>query len=288
MASGLLKAAISSIESTGDSLFAGLSDRSRESIKQAKNLIDQMSDEDNLDRFDEFSQKLMESLEQTYTSAAGCASNSKEQIWRQFHITRLTALCDIWKTFLDAVKCEIDPLVQQHVNQELYSSNIKSRCGCHHTAAAKAASMSTEEENIVRYAAGYVPFALLKKHERQRSEPSAFFVECLSGMAINGEESSLLEYTTEWVHRVNKGEIFDVNDTAFSLFREIELGMRDRLSAILKSSSVETDQKDQLVKLMCKDEDVQFYGSMLSVDIDTENNAAVLLREIVLVRSIQE
>ena len=151
-------------------------------------------------------------------SAAECAGNSNKQIWWQFHITRLTTLCDIWKMFLDAVKCEVDPLVQQHLNQELYSSIIKSRCSCYHTAAAKAASMSTEEENIVGYAAGYVPFTLLKKHERQRSKPSAFFVEYLSRMAINGEESSFSEYTTEWVHRVNRGDLFEVNDTHFPCF----------------------------------------------------------------------
>lgn len=79
-------------------------------------------------------------------------------------------------------------------------------------------------------------------------------------MAINDKESSFLEYTTEWVHRVNRGGLFEVNDTAFSLCREIELGMRDRLSAILKSSYVETDQKDQLVKLVCEDDNVQFTG----------------------------
>lgn len=181
MASGLLKAAVSSIYTTGDSPFSGLSDRSRESMKQAKNPIDQMSNEDNLDCFDEFSQKLMESLEQTYTSAAGCASNSKEQIWQQFHITRLTTLCDIWKTFLDAVKCEVDPLVQQHVNQELYSSIIKSRCGCHNTAAAKAASMSTEGENIVGYAAGYVRFTLQKNMRDRGPNPLHFLWNVLVG-----------------------------------------------------------------------------------------------------------
>ena len=53
------------------------------------------------------------------------------------------------------------------------------------------------------------------------------------------------------------------------------------VSSILKSSSVETDQKYRLVKLVCKDEDVQFYWSMLSIDIDTELNAALLLKEIV-------
>ena len=80
---------------------------------------------------------------------------------------------------------------------------------------------------------------------------------------------------------MNRGDLFEVNDTTFSLFREIELGMRDRLSAILESSSVEADQKDRLVKLVCEDDDVQFYWSMLSVDIDTEHNASLLLKEIV-------
>ena len=38
------------------------------------------------------------------------------------------------------------------------------------------------------------------------------------------------------VHKVNRGGLFEGNNTAFSLFCEIELTMRDRLSAILKSS----------------------------------------------------
>ena len=120
------------------------------------------------------------------------------EIWRQFHVKRPTTLCEIWGQLLDSLKFDIDPLVQQFVNQELYSSIIKSRCGCHCTIAGKSASMSIEEENIVRYAAGFVPFALLKRYERNVSTSSAFFVECLSGMAINGEESSFLEYTRDW------------------------------------------------------------------------------------------
>ena len=62
-------------------------------------------------------------------------------------------------------------------------------------------------------------------------------------MAVNGEESSL-EYTTEWVHNVNRGSQFEMNDAPFSLFCVTELCMRDRLSAILNARSAETDQKD--------------------------------------------
>lgn len=249
---------------------------------QAKQLIDKISDECNLDCFEEFSQKLIACLERTYSGAAeGCASNYKVQLWSQFHVKRLTTLCDMWRQFLDSLKFDVDPLVQQFVNQELYSSIIKSRCGCHRTIVGKSASMSIEEENIVRYAAGFVPFALLKRYERNVSTSSAFFVECLSGMAVTGEESSFLEYTRDWISKVNRGGLFEINDTAFSLFREIELAMRDRLGSILKSSTVERDQKDRLVQLVANDNDVQFYWSLLSIDIDSEDNAALLLKEIV-------
>ena len=42
----------------------------------------------------------------------------------------------------------------------------------------------------------------------------------------------------------------------FSLFHKIELGVCDRLSAILKLSSLETDQKERLLKLVYEDENV--------------------------------
>ena len=65
------------------------------------------------------------------------------------------------------------PLVQQYANQELYSGIIKSRrvCGTSPTGT-KAESISKEEENVVRYAARYVAFALLKKHEPTSSDTS--------------------------------------------------------------------------------------------------------------------
>ena len=44
---------------------------------------------------------------------------------------------------------------------------------------------------------------------------------------------------------------------------------------------MERDQKDQLVQLVADDNDVQFYWSLLSIGIDTEDNAALLLKEIV-------
>ena len=66
MASGLVRAAISSVF-TGDSMFSGHSERSKQAIEHAKHLIDKISDECNLDCFEEFSQKLIACLEQSYS-----------------------------------------------------------------------------------------------------------------------------------------------------------------------------------------------------------------------------
>ena len=75
--------------------------------------------------------------------------------------------------------------------------------------------ISPDEENIVRYASGYVPMILMKRYEGNISEKSTMFVECLSAMAVNGEESTILEYTSQWVSKVNQGALFEVNDTTF-------------------------------------------------------------------------
>ena len=68
----------------------------------------------------------------------------------------------------------------------------------------------------------------------------------------NGEESSYYEYTTEWVRIVNRARLFELNDTAYWLVREIKPCSRDRRHAMLKSSSVEPDQKVYLVTKQSK------------------------------------
>ena len=100
-------------------------------------------------------------------------------------------------------------------------------------------------------------------------------------MAVNGEEESFLEYTNEWVSRVNRGGLFEVNDTTFALFREIELCVRDQLTSVLASSTTQPDQKDKLIKAAQEDIDVQFYWSLLSIDLDTSTLSDELLEDII-------
>ena len=64
---------------------------------------------------------------------------------------------------------------------------------------------------------------LLKRYEKSSAVDAVCFTECLSSLAVDGDESSLLEYTMKWTRLVNRGGLFEINNTAFMLFKEIEL-----------------------------------------------------------------
>jgi hypothetical protein len=132
-----------------------------------------------------------------------------------------------------------------------------------------------DEENIIRYAAGYVPYKLMKKYEHQPSATAQYYVECLGNMAINGEESSLIVY----ICLCNRGGLFEINDISYLMFRDIELRVRKCLFSILGRTT--TCDKETLIHSVSSDLNVQFYWSMLSADIEDEESAIKLLQEII-------
>ena len=128
---------------------------------------------------------------------------------------------------------------------------IRGRCLKESTPKSRTSSLSPEEENIVRYVSGYVSMKLLKKYERSFTKNAVEYVECLGSMAVDGEESSVLEYSRRWILKVNRGGLFEVNDMAYSLFREIEIHIHDRLSLLLNPNASYT--KESLVALVTSD-----------------------------------
>ena len=115
-------------------------------------------------------------------------------------------------------------------------------------------------------------------------EKAAQFVECLSNMHSDGPTSSLLDYTKEWVERVNRGGLFDVSDEAYRLFVSIEMAMRSKLTEHLKKQKMTEDSregKSAIIDFVLKNDDIQFYWSMLSIDIEEEEHNSELLQHII-------
>ncbi len=144
--------------------------------------------------------------------------------------------------------------------------------------AAKSVQLSTEEDNAVRYASA-MKLKLMKKFQKMSTETAAHFVECLGSMASSGDVSSYYLYTLEWMTNIDRGGLFHVSDTTFNLFKAIEIQTQALLPQHIISKP--TPSKGKLLKDVLEDDDVQFWWSMLAIDIKKESEADDLLHEIV-------
>lgn len=205
-------------------------------------------------------------------------SISRAQALSSFHQLSLTTLKDLWRQlFTELDVATVQALTTQSVNRHLFNvilleTKSSSSLSCEATPVV----MGSEEENAVRYASGYVAMKLMKDLMKKDTESAAQSVECLSHMAVDGEEADFYAYTREWVQAVDRGGLFHINDPTFFFFRSVEMATQALLPNHLRNSSTISLQQK-----ITKDEDVQFYWSMVSVDIEDETESLKLLQSIV-------
>ena len=79
----------------------------------------------------------------------------------------------------------------------------------------------------------------MKLHDRfikQDGSKAAQFVECIDSMHVVGPASSFLDYTREWIDKVNRGSLFYVSDNAYNRFVAMEIAMQVSLIKHIKSN----------------------------------------------------
>ena len=89
--------------------------------------------------------------------------------------------------------------------------------------------MKADEEQALRYTAGYVPMKLKQKYSKQRDSVKAWkYLELLSHMheEEHDEDIDFLQYTKLWIDAVNRGGLYQVNNDTYLLFRAMELATR--------------------------------------------------------------
>ncbi len=274
-----MRSAVSSLLT--DSKFSEDSERSKVAKQQVTNFMGDICEEKRLTELDNFAVTLIELLDNTITlsSKGKCRSKSvlREKAWINFHRLRVSELLRLWNQFAP----RLSPLVDQHASYTLYAEIVKSKL-CESTSLRThidVPELTMDEENIVRYAAGFVPFKLLKRYEKKKDLDIALHaIECLSSMGVNGDESDILEYTRKWTLEVNRGGLFEINDLTYTFFKEIEIKVRYLLfTAFQKKSS---DNREEIIKAVADSDDIKFYWTKLSIDIPVEEHAIQLLEEI--------
>ena len=225
------------------------------------------------------------------TSSSFSIHSLREKAQTAFHRVRMEELPSPWKHLLEASSiCLRDPLLMQSVNQKVFDRLlVDSVSSCQSqapTAATVPLSLTIEEENALRYSAGYVPFKLLKKYEGESTEKGLLFSECLQSMESAGDyehhhhahDYTFNDYTSAWLKKVDRGVLFCISDATYKLFFFIELKTRVILTAQLTKQSLD---KDGVVSAIASNEDVQLQWNSISSAISSEILSESLLLEMV-------
>ena len=182
-----------------------------------QSILSQISRRENREKFEDFSKTLISSLEQAMVVSANvkCHSTKRDRFWATFHSKQVHELPGMWSSLIRSLGCEevesIRPggmvLLSQHINQRLFEEILRAHTSLIDDVEASQRPLTVGEANALRYAAGYVPFALKKKLSHRPE-----FVQCLDQLGVSGEGDSYLEYTKKWIELVNRGKLFNVND----------------------------------------------------------------------------
>ena len=105
------------------------------------------------------------------------------------------------------------PLLLQSINRRIFEQLLiehfsETTSTSLSSAEKRASAMNAEEENALCYVGGYVALKLLHKYEKEDGEKLVQFLECLSSMAVVGNESSFYNYTKEWISLIDRGGLF--------------------------------------------------------------------------------
>ena len=155
-----------------------------------------------------------------------------ETMWRTFHKFRLAITGD-WNDLLHNLGINEEGqhihIVCQYLLQAVLQAIIEERNQTDKPmdepqSESTSQSLSPEEEQVLRYVSGYIPFSLSKKLKTQCNETAQTYYKFLKTWQVSCSDTAktFLQYTQEWINKQNRGGLFKVSDGVYLLFRAME------------------------------------------------------------------
>lgn len=256
-----------------DDGFSLPSELARNARTTATRVMSWCDDPSNLPILTAFAQELLHLLEKCLTSRQSSQSQ-REKMWEAYHKLRVSAVFkSIWVHFLEtSAATEACPIFYQYVTDRLFKVLIKLHFPVSVPAVNETSmenSLTYEEVNALRYAAGYVPRALRKKLEHGSHPLKEELILCLYDMTEDdGQENT--SQSEHWINLIDRGGLKHVNSATYMLFVAMELCIRKHIH----KSSHQT--LDHLKEEIPGDEDVQFQWAIISANWDREEAQTLL------------
>ncbi len=168
-----------------------------------------------------------------------------------------------WQKFLESASstppCPI--LYQQYLTDVIFKEMIKENYAMKQYSTEEV-SLSFEEMNSLRYAAGLVLRAVKKKLRKSAHQLKSKLMLCILDMLDDGDEEHDSSY--KWIDMTDRGGLTHVNTVIYHAFLSMEVELRKHLGAEPLPSLRD------VAKIVKDSDDVQFHWSTVAADWEKE------------------
>lgn len=237
--------------------------------------------------FLQFSQNMNQALhalvEKVKQAGYKTFATTESKLWRHFHVARGKELKEIWEKLWialgsEAEKYKRDPILMQYCNSKLFEQTIKESFDVTLSGLLRPShTLSDDEENALRYAAGFTVRSVRKKIDDRTHHPyrdeMLKILDALRVERADGNPSTYLAYTKSWLSRVNRGGLFQVSNDTHLLFLAMQYATRTHLeSAFIRAN------KEEIIAKIIGDPDVSFHWSRIIIGYEQVVSQEVLKR----------
>ena len=140
---------------------------------------------------------------------------------------------------------------------------------------------SLEEEKILRYVAGYIPFSLRKKYwSQQENHVGKAVFALIDSWTIKEDKKStkvsFFDYTKTWIERNDRGKLIHPNDELYTFVRRLERVARSVLNKDLVVDYQGEDVRELLLGKLTSNELIDKSWSSLTRNLESDMLAATL------------
>lgn len=257
-----------------DEKFKSRSRTSSNILRSSKCLHQWCTDKRHASALNLFSKSVIGDLQ----SCLGTAEGKKEKMWALYHELRTSPTFQLkWTSFLCTSVSDCHPVFFQYLTDVLFNNLLikKATKPPSTTPSSSATPLTLEEQNALRYVSGYIIRKVLEGCKKDSLEEETMLLYSFS-------EDDRNECGTEmWTNMIDRGGLWHVSDTVFSLFQALEEEIRFRLQQI-PVRNYDNNMQLNIGDMLYNSEDVLSHWSILSMEIEKKQGAAVLKRIIKL------
>lgn len=199
-------------------------------------------------------------------------------MWHQYHQVHTTSsFRERWSKFVElTTKQQASPVFYQYVTDVMFKELITNHFPVESrpSTTQRDVSISNEERNAIRYAAGYTVRALRKKIEASSHPLKEELILALVEL-IGDDEDECQEASAEWIDLIDRGGLWHVSTETYMFFCAIEEELRRHLN-VSAIKELSCGLKDQIKTAIVSSDDVGFYWRMLCTEAEEEEKEALL------------